>query len=206
MQNKEKNQNEYIDLCEVLVKIDDQLEAIDECSNEDFLELNRRFKSFHKQSVNLNQFIHELLDSLKKEANKDIYDQYTLLINHWQNYFTSQKKSLYSLNEMLNSINYEFEQLFIPLNNLRQNLLTLKLLITNLKVGSAYGRVHAKFSSKNIDEAIKKLISIHKEINTTYDNLFKELSTSKIQTENLYHSISEYEQESVYHLQDCLNH
>ena len=205
MQNKKNiQQPNYSFFTELLIKIDDQLEALDNFSNREFLELNRNFKSFHQQSTGLDQMIVDTFHKITEKEPVDIAQQFTYLIEEWHNYFTHRKNILYGLNEMINSINHQFEQLFIPLNNLKQNLLTLKLLLTNLKVGNLYKSDNAIFSISHIDQAIKQLITSHKEIQNTYHKLFKELTESKNEAENIYNILSEKEKETMSRLKEGL--
>lgn len=120
-------------------EIDNKIIAILECSSEDFLSLNTRFKEFHADSKSLDNLTQKLFNLIKPDNNKHILDSLkkihqALLIHKERNGagYTQLANYLQDLSESLRNLQ-------IPLKNYKQNLSTFKL-------------IEANFSMKNIME------------------------------------------------------
>ncbi|HEY4787246.1 MAG TPA: hypothetical protein VIH57_14405, partial [Bacteroidales bacterium] len=116
-------------------EIDEKIASLHSCSSEDFLTLNAYFKKYYADSKTISNNATELFslitnkDSQKKflENLKNFHDTLHVLLADYEKV----------INEVISSIQLmirEMDQMFVTANNLKQDLMTLKLLVANLKL------------------------------------------------------------------------
>ena len=119
----------------IFSEIDEKILSLHSCSSDDFLTLNSYFKKYYADSKTISSNATNLFNLFTSEdLQKEFFEQLhrfqmslqTLLIS----YDSFQNKIVTALDSML----LEMEQMFVTANNLKQDLMTLKLLVTNLKI------------------------------------------------------------------------
>ncbi|HPF93738.1 MAG TPA: hypothetical protein PLV65_07365 [Tenuifilaceae bacterium] len=124
--------------------IDEQILQLHQCSSDDFLGLNADFKQYFKQSKliseNATQIFNELTKSESEALLKEI-EKFYKDIKQIQSEFSSiLDNSIKQLIQMLELL----DKLYFPVKNLNQDLLTLKILLANLKIFSSSNPSSAK--------------------------------------------------------------
>ena len=118
----------------VFVTIDEQILLLHKCSSDDFLGLNADFKRYYHQSKtiseNAEKILNELTESESVDLLRDIESLYKELKNVQNQFSNHLVDSISMLKEMMQFLN----NLFLPVKNLNQDLLTLKFLLTNIKI------------------------------------------------------------------------
>ena len=132
-------QNTHLSISEIsgfFWQIDQKIQQLHTCSSEDFLALNGAFKQFYKQSKELESNAKELFGLVSGSDGNVLFQQlksFYLQLETDQislsHYFRDSKK-------MLEDISQSIDDLFFPLKNLTQDLLTLKFLVANKQLNS----------------------------------------------------------------------
>ncbi len=124
--------NEAIDL---FAEIDDRIVQLLKCSSEDFLSLNDHFKNYHKESKNLVKSASEIIQLITDSKISNTFSnlkKYCDSFSSLTNLFTQHVEFL---DVEIKKTTNKFESLNIVHNNFKQNILSLKLLLANFKVG-----------------------------------------------------------------------
>ncbi|MDD2279128.1 MAG: hypothetical protein PHD06_04715 [Bacteroidales bacterium] len=137
---------------EIFSGIDEQIFQLHQCSSDDFLGLNSDFKHYFKQSKlisdNASQIFNELAKSESAGLLREIETFYKE-IKHIQSAFSNLlDNSIKQLSQILSLL----DKLYLPVKNLNQDLLTLKILLTNLKIFSSAN----PSSANSLDEIVQK--------------------------------------------------
>lgn len=137
---------------EIFSGIDEQIFQLHQCSSDDFLGLNSDFKHYFKQSKlisdNASQIFNELAKSESAGLLREIETFYKE-IKHIQSTFSNLlDNSIKQLSQILSLL----DKLYLPVKNLNQDLLTLKILLTNLKIFSSAN----PSSANSLDEIVQK--------------------------------------------------
>jgi hypothetical protein len=173
------------DVILILSDVDNKINALQECSSEDFLSLNEHLRIYFKKAGIISHNSSEILDIIRGED----YYKITQKLNFLQDEIKLQiflfeeriEKNINTYEKILTNLNL----LFVPLKNYSQNILMLNLILTNLKLNIAFSK-----SGDVIDEEteiIKKQISDLKPVLQDYEiNLNKiknltSLTLSKLQ-------------------------
>lgn len=142
MMDKEKNNIlatlSVKDISSIFFRIDEQIIELHNCSSEDFLGLNADFKKYYKQSKVISENANEIFKSLTEGGSGALFRELQNLykdIKNAQDHFVNQLGSSLVL---INGIHNSLDLLFLPTKNLNQDLMTLKFLLTNLKLSSSY--------------------------------------------------------------------
>lgn len=121
----------------IFFRIDEQIIALHNCSSEDFLGLNTDFKKYYKQSKLISSNAGEMFKLLTEGGSGDLFKQ---LQNLYKDLKSVQDRFVGQLDlsiKKLKTIQSLLDQLFLPIKNLNQDLLTLKFLLANLKLSSS---------------------------------------------------------------------
>jgi hypothetical protein len=162
---------------EIFVGIDEQIIQLHQCSSDDFLGLNSDFKQYYRQSKfiseNASQIFNELTKSESLELIKSLEKLYKDLKQIQIEFSGLLNNSISSLSIIIELI----DSLFLPVKNLNQDLLTLKVLIANLKISNS---AVSTDKSKSIDSVLSNFNEIINEFkvcsfqNESNLNLLKE--------------------------------
>ncbi|MBI9065927.1 MAG: hypothetical protein JEZ09_01465 [Salinivirgaceae bacterium] len=161
-----------------LNSIDKKISSLHSISSKDFLYFNALLKEYYSKikqisdanneiSVFFSKKIPELVDEIK-EKNKKAKD-----------YIDHSKNNNSKVIEYLSIIYSSFDLVIVPFNNYKQNLITFKYLLANLKLHLGYVEL------ANGKELKSSVLSIEKHIDTIYSQ-FEEIAN---RTQNVSHNI-----------------
>lgn len=144
--------------------IDNKVMDLNDVSNQDFSALNAIFKSHYKTTKSISDSIAEVLLQAQQLANNDVFVDLKSLFADSQNFLNSTNEVLEGFYNEVTALNTDFKHVFIPILNFKQNISTLRFLLTNLKLNQGL---------------------IGDEVNPLHDDLAEELEgkISEIQSE-----------------------
>jgi len=122
------------EISSILSKIDDQIIDLYNCSSNDFMNLYADFKKFYNDSNGISDRAKEIFRLLSEENNKTLFLDLQELykdLNKLQGLF---HRNLNITSNGLKNVQSHFDQLFIPIKNLKQNLSTLRFLLANINL------------------------------------------------------------------------
>ena len=121
----------------ILNEIDTKIGSLHTISSKDFLYFNKLLKQYYSNikeistaNNTISTFFNNDLPSIKEEAKEKNFTQMELL-NDSDSYINK-------IIQLLSSINSSFNLLIVPVNNYKQNLITLKYILANLKLHLNY--------------------------------------------------------------------
>ncbi|MHC1704421.1 MAG: hypothetical protein AB9846_10975 [Tenuifilaceae bacterium] len=166
------------DISAIFFKIDEQILELHNCSSDDFLGLNSDFKKYYKQSKSISENANEIFKTLAEGGSGNLFKELQLLYkelkNSQDNFVNQLDSSLIKIKSILSSL----DQLFLPIKNLNQDLMTLKFLITNIRLSNSNP---VEKSTKNNDKTFTELIQIINEFKKC--SLENEANISKLHSE-----------------------
>ena len=119
----------------IFSEIDEQILSLHSCSSDDFLTLNAYFKKYYADSKTISNNATELFSLV---TNKDNQKQFLKNLKSFQDtlheLLSSYEKIINQVIHSIQLIIQEMDQMFVTANNLKQDLMTLKLLVANLKL------------------------------------------------------------------------
>jgi hypothetical protein len=123
------------DITSIFDEIDEKIISLHSCSSDDFLTLNAYFKKYYADSKTISNNANELFNLITNKEKQQLF------LENLKN-FQDTLRSLLELyekiiNQIIDSIQMmilEMDQMFVTANNLKQDLMTLKLLVANLKL------------------------------------------------------------------------
>ncbi len=173
MKNQTNNKfNNFFDnfpaeeIINILVDIDNKIKSLHTFSSKDFMYFNKLLKQYYSHIKDISTanniisvFISKNLPTIKEEVNTKNQQQINLLNNINKN----QEKIIGLLMHIYSS----FDMLVVPGNNFKQNLITLKYIMTNLKL-------HLNYVNLIDNGKLKKNIAVIKNIvETIYTQIDK---------------------------------
>lgn len=177
--------------------IDEKILALHNCSSEDFLSLNAYFKRYYKDSKVISQNASDILNIITNQEKKDeIFNG----LSRFHQQLSDHLQNFENLSNILTSgfekIVQEIEHMFVPSNNLKQDLMTLKLLVANLKINITVsavplGRMHNKANDFN------EIITQTKSFFTEFYNNFNLLKTQLKQNNSFISDLREKNSENI---------
>lgn len=180
----------------VYQQIDDEVKQLHELSNKDFNKLNSLFKENHSKSSNFYKTLIAILEEIKQFLPEALTGATTIereFIN-----FRQQTTQLYSnLSMRLNKLRKFYDTIKVPIKNYKQNLLTIKFIISNIQLLENRTIDNTKTLHKQILETFVKIeqlfdrfSSVFDELDTHIDNTIKTIHVSQEQVNEQY---SDYE-------------
>lgn len=120
------------EITEMFTTIEEKIMALHSCSSNDFQMLNANFKDIYKLAKTTDQSINKGLSWLQKNK----IDESSVILNNSDHkisdYFKDSTTKFKDLEKVLKNGSDRINSLFIPLKNHSQDLMSLKLLLTNL--------------------------------------------------------------------------
>lgn len=120
------------EIAELIEQIDNKIIQLLNCSSEDFLNLNTYLKDYHTKVTqlanNLENILETITDKINREHVKSLKSLHSQLHSHWDKHISKENHA--SVKSLISQI----KDAVVPLNNLRQDLKSLKLLFTNLSL------------------------------------------------------------------------
>lgn len=151
----------FEEIASIFSEVDKKIQSLHDCSSEDFLRLNSDFKKIHADSKVVNANTNQILEILAGENGnrhvEEIEVGLKLAGNGVDEFSTMYKNTMNSLNLIASKI----RNLFFPLKNFNQNLVSLKFLFANLNLGfGCDDDDRCKEIEKKIDSMIEKIIRL----------------------------------------------
>lgn len=138
------------EIVELFENIDRQILNLHECSSDDFLGLNAKFKAFYKEAKGISTSAGLLFLLFSEGANRKLI---TSLEGFYESLATNQIQIAEQLNVSLASIECmqnDLRTTYLPLRNIAQNLGTVSLLLANLNLGYCEYQAQRGFSSEDL--------------------------------------------------------
>jgi hypothetical protein len=160
----------------IFEQIDAKIYSLHECSSDDFSIFSIRLKDFNTQVKDISGNANKILEIIDGDNIGNTFTQlnfYHYQIRTYVEDFEKQiNKTINDLEEMIREIN----SLYLPLKNYKQNILTFKYLIANLKLNIAY---FAPTQNTMYDSEINFLNTKIESVNALYPNLEEGLEIIK---------------------------
>jgi hypothetical protein len=166
------------EIINILVDIDNKIKSLHTFSSKDFMYFNKLLKQYYSYIKDISVanniisvFISKNLHSIKEEVNIKNQRQINVLNNINKN----QEKIIGLLMHIYSS----FDMLVVPENNFKQNLITLKYILTNLKLHLNYVNLidneKLKKSIAVIENTVSEIYTQIEKIKTGADNILKDI-------------------------------
>jgi len=118
-------------------RIDEQIIELHKCSSDDFLGLNGDFKSCYKKAKTISDNAKEIFETLSETEHSKLLSELKNLYKDIKSTRNLFAESISRCSDNLKGMVALFDQLFIPVKNLNQDLMTLKFLLANIKVSGS---------------------------------------------------------------------
>lgn len=170
------------DIISIFSGIDQKIRSLHEASSQDFMILNNLLKKYYTQAKPISEGANTIFDILSGQGDDPIYGELKNLYgklnkqsNRLHNKFEISARLLERENTILNLI-------FVPLNNFKQNLMTLKFLVANFKLNMVY---HDVALQAEVEVELNKIDVLIGQIKLIYPNLNNGLLLLKKQIKNM---------------------
>lgn len=124
------------EISSIFSHIDEQIIELLKCSSDDFLGLNSDFKRYYKHSRVISDNALEVFNHLSQNQDKQLFHQLQVLYKDLKTIKDQFSKQLENSIEKIRNLIFLIDELYLPVNNFNQDLMTLKLLLANLKLSS----------------------------------------------------------------------
>ncbi len=133
--------------------IDKKVVDLHQCSSDDFLSLNRALKENHEKANYITQNVLLAFEKIGEEGNLRSLTHIRQNLSHLKEEILSFENEINDNLGILERVQANFSLMFVPINNFRQNLNSLKLLLSNIKLTNTYFDKSLKSFSE--EEALK---------------------------------------------------
>jgi len=125
-------------ILEIFFTIDKKIMDLHSCSSDDFLAMNKALKENHQKARYITENASLVFDKIGDEGNLQkillLKDNFEFL----QKEFFTFENQINNTLSTLERIQSNFSLMFVPINNFRQNLASLKLLLSNIKLNNTF--------------------------------------------------------------------
>jgi len=151
------------EIIQVLNAIDKKIVALHKCSSDDFLTLNEHFKNYYRESKTISGSASNVFDLVSGNSNEEFHANLTSFNDKFGSLTGNFEAFIQQNGKLIDELFGQLSLLFVPLNNYRQNISTLKYLVANLTLNARYeeeqkGAILKQDSSEIVDliENLKK--------------------------------------------------
>lgn len=202
-EKQKKGKNGHIEnIVGIFSTIDDKIQSLHTCSSEDFLTLNKHLKQFHKRAKSVSEHLNKITSMLDDSRTSNVFEDLDNLPASMKLQMKAIEKNNKNNIAILEKIYKNLNLLWVPLKNFRQNLLTLKFLITNLKLN--YSGLEES-DDKAIDKELKNLDFFIQEIKKIYPDIDKNLWDLKLNVKNRLFKLNEQRDKNLNALDSILS-
>ena len=159
--------------------IDEKIVSLHNCSSEDFLGLNRQFKEFYAESKTISDNAQTVLDLITRDKTLEALRNLQLLKEQLKSQISKVELFLSNTGNIIYSAISGIERILFALRNLRQNLVTVKYLITSIKFEASCESKHYGGEEADISGLFSNTENIIKEIHK-YENVLVEIKQTLI--------------------------
>ncbi len=174
-QKDEKNST-IKEIGQIFSSIDKRIISLYKCSSDDFVTFNTQLKKYHKQINGVSANAEEIMNLFNSGGDHDFISLLNVFIQDIDQYLNNNLKTsenyILHLERTLKNIN----SMMLYSRNYKQNLLTYKYLITNLKLSAAY----LDSGNSTINEDIDRIIAFIVKVNSVLPSLDGKLNHAKI--------------------------
>jgi LysM repeat protein len=191
------------EVIDIFSRIDGQIVDLHKCSSDDFLGLNSDFKNYFKQSKVISDNASEIFQALSDPQSRELFLSLENLyrdLKTSQNSFSSQLE--YSIT-LVQEIDALIDALFLPLKNLNQDLMSLKLLSANIKMSST---TNVQGKGANTEDYLLQLNVVINEFKACSLKNEKNLSGLKEQVKTILDLFLHIRNRNISDLDSILNH
>lgn len=159
------------DVIAILKEIDQKIDSLHKISSKDFLYFNQMLKDYYRKIKMISELNGKLNGSLSKvipeyiikfKEESEIQKDFVIEING----------GIHKLSELFSQAFSSFSLTIVPFKNYKQNLITLKYVLANLKLHLSYVnlsnkedfRGHLLSLEKRLDDSVEKVDNVNKEI------------------------------------------
>ncbi len=147
--------------------IDQKVMELTVVSNDDFSALNKIMKNHHKTTHDITKSTTTVLERIKALEENQILQKLRSTTNITQKHLAEGQENIKSYLQQIQKLNLDFKHIFIPILNFKQNVSTLKFLLTNLKLNQGLiNKEGHSVTSELIEKLNKKIEHIQAEIPT----------------------------------------
>ena len=123
------------EITNIFGEIDDKILSLHSCSSEDFLTLNSYFKKYYADSKVISSNATNLFNLVTDEGKRKFFiNQLNDFSHNLQDLLVNYESFVNSIISSVEQMIQEMDKMFVTANNLKQDIMTLKLLVTNLKL------------------------------------------------------------------------
>jgi chromosome segregation ATPase len=145
--------------------IDHKVLELTHVSNDDFSALNKIMKDHHKTTHEIGKSTVELIERVESLKENQALQKLRNANNSLKSSVKKSKGNLIEYTTQANRLNHDFKHIFIPILNFKQNISTLKFLLTNLKLNQGLiGKKAHTETKKLIEDLTTKIEQIQVEI------------------------------------------
>ncbi len=176
------NKYSISEVISIFSDIDEKIISLHKCSSEDFLGLNDQFKKSYKEAkivADNAAGIFEILSDKNQSAN--FLDQIESYHQQLSEYNRAVSSSIGHLHVFFERLSRNLDLMFVSTNNFNQNLMSLKLLATNLKLNNPLND-----KKNNLDAPVNTVARLIDNIKIVYNSFTNNLEDLK---ENADHSL-----------------
>ncbi len=167
---------------EILSNIDDKMILLHECSSDDFLTFNHRLKTYYSQAKTISENSTKIFELITGKTSLGFINQLEEFYLNLKNHAIAFEKQMTHSIQILEKTHTKLNLMFVPLNNLRQNITTLKFLDTNFKVNFNLERAtdadNVSKASNDIHNYINGVKTVYPVINQEFIELKEEIKNS----------------------------
>jgi len=160
--------------------IDDKICSLQQCSTNDFSIFNQQLKGYYKEVKTIIESSAKIKNIIEESQEDLIFTELNSFQNKLKIYLESSDKqlsfSIKSLSQLLKNIS----AIYLPLKNYKQNILTYKYLITNLKLNLTY---LDKNNHNILDTECNQIFDLIQQIFASYNSIEKKLEQLKETTQ-----------------------
>lgn len=136
-------------------------------SNDDFSALNKIMKNHHKTTHEITRSTTSILERIQALEQNEILLKLRSSANITRKHLGEGQENIKSYLHQIQQLNLDFKHIFIPILNFKQNVSTLKFLLTNLKLNQGLVNKEGHNSTVDLIEKLnKKIEHIQAEIPT----------------------------------------
>jgi hypothetical protein len=171
----------------IFADIDERIIFLHQCSSDDLLSHNRNLKENYKKSSFITEQASNIFEKIGDEGNLKtlglLRKNFEIFQQELQEFKNETDQTLASLDR----IQANFSLMFVPINNFRQNLVSLKLLLSNIKLTNTY--FDKSIKSFNESEAIQ-IDSIINKVKDSCPVFEENIYNIQKHIKKLYHELS----------------
>jgi hypothetical protein len=142
----------FDEIINIFNEIDKNIISLHQCSSDDFLGLNKQFRKLHAESKTISDNAQNVLDVITRDKTLEALRNLKILKEQLKNQICHVELFLQNNAAFINTGISDFESALLSLRNLRQNLMTNKFLLANLKLEASCKNIHGQENERGIND------------------------------------------------------